>query len=180
MSSEVKASELLATINPISGTVLMMCGMAGSGKTTFAKQVEAKGFTRLSIDEEIWQRFGKYGVDYEPTNYPRHQDAARASLYRQVVDLLSVKQPTILDFSFWSRASRDEYKQLIVQHECMWMLIYMRATPAQLRDRLAVRSQRFDANAAFPIADDLLTQYVAAFEEPKDEGEIVVIPSQEI
>jgi adenylate kinase len=29
--------------------VVMMCGVAGSGKTTFAQQLEKKGFVRLSI-----------------------------------------------------------------------------------------------------------------------------------
>lgn len=33
--------------------VVMMCGVAGSGKTTFSQQLEKEGFIRLSIDEEI-------------------------------------------------------------------------------------------------------------------------------
>jgi septin family protein len=31
--------------------VVMMCGVAGSGKTTFSQQLEKEGFVRLSIDE---------------------------------------------------------------------------------------------------------------------------------
>ncbi|WP_224773312.1 AAA family ATPase [Metabacillus idriensis] len=42
----------------------MMCGVAGSGKTTFAQQLEKKGFVRLSIDEEIWSSKGHYFIDY--------------------------------------------------------------------------------------------------------------------
>lgn len=34
--------------------VVMMCGVAGSRKTTFSQQLEKGGFLRLSIDEEIW------------------------------------------------------------------------------------------------------------------------------
>ncbi len=30
-----------------------MCGVAGSGKTTYAQGLEAQGYTRLSVDEEI-------------------------------------------------------------------------------------------------------------------------------
>ena len=40
-----------------------MCGVAGSGKTTYAQRLEAEGYVRLSIDEEIWQRFGRFGID---------------------------------------------------------------------------------------------------------------------
>ncbi|WP_346775363.1 AAA family ATPase [Bacillus sp. RO2] len=40
-----------------------MCGVAGSGKTTFSQQLEKEGFVRLSIDEEIWATNGRYGID---------------------------------------------------------------------------------------------------------------------
>jgi adenylate kinase family enzyme len=40
-----------------------MCGVAGSGKTTFSQQLEKEGFVRLSIDEEIWITNGHYGID---------------------------------------------------------------------------------------------------------------------
>lgn len=35
--------------------IIMMCGVAGSGKTTFSLELEKVGFVRLSIDEEIWK-----------------------------------------------------------------------------------------------------------------------------
>ena len=35
--------------------VIMMCGICGSGKTTYAKQKEKEGYVRLSIDEEMWK-----------------------------------------------------------------------------------------------------------------------------
>ncbi|MDF2036483.1 AAA family ATPase [Cytobacillus oceanisediminis] len=44
--------------------VVMMCGVAGSGKTTFSKKLEKEGFVRLSIDEEIWAVNGRYGIDF--------------------------------------------------------------------------------------------------------------------
>lgn len=34
--------------------VVMMCGIAGSGKSTFSQHLEKYGFVRLSIDEEVW------------------------------------------------------------------------------------------------------------------------------
>ena len=38
--------------------VIMMCGVCGSGKTTYAKKKEQEGYIRLSIDEEIWKLYG--------------------------------------------------------------------------------------------------------------------------
>lgn len=38
--------------------VIMMCGVCGSGKTTYSKQKEKEGYIRLSIDEEMWKSYG--------------------------------------------------------------------------------------------------------------------------
>lgn len=55
----------------------MLCGVAGVGKTTYAKDLEARDYVRPSVDEEIWRRVGRYGVDYEPGQYEAHTDVAR-------------------------------------------------------------------------------------------------------
>ena len=39
--------------------VIMMCGVCGSGKTTYAKKKEQEGYIRLSIDEEMWKLYGR-------------------------------------------------------------------------------------------------------------------------
>ena len=39
-------------------------GLTGSGKTTFARTLESAGVVRLSVDEEVFNRHGRYGVDY--------------------------------------------------------------------------------------------------------------------
>lgn len=33
--------------------VVLMCGPAGSGKSTYARRLEAQGMVRLSIDHEL-------------------------------------------------------------------------------------------------------------------------------
>ena len=49
--------------------VIMMCGVCGSGKTTYAKQKEKNGYVRLSIDEELWKTYGRKGIDYPDSHY---------------------------------------------------------------------------------------------------------------
>lgn len=61
------------------GVVCLMCGVAGSGKTTVAQQLEARGMVRLSVDEEIWSRFGRYGLDYPPSATPSTRSPRRRS-----------------------------------------------------------------------------------------------------
>ncbi|GGB55736.1 ATP-binding protein [Fictibacillus barbaricus] len=50
-----------------------MFGVAGSGKTTFAQQLEKEGFVRLSIEEEIWVSYWRYGIDYPVEKYEKYK-----------------------------------------------------------------------------------------------------------
>ena len=49
--------------------VIMMCGVCGSGKTTYAKKKEQEGYIRLSIDEEMWKLYGRKGFDNPEEQY---------------------------------------------------------------------------------------------------------------
>ena len=55
-------------------------------------------------------------------------------------------------------------------------VIYLKVPEEALRTRLRGRTQRFDANAALRIDDDVLDSFLASFEQPAGEGEIVVTP----
>lgn len=153
--------------------VVLMCGVAGSGKTTYAKALEADGYVRLSIDEEVWARFGRYGVDYDPRRRGEYSELAEAALRRRLVELIREGRDVVADFSFWQRSARERYKRLIVDAGGSWELVYLKVDRERLRERLAARAARGDANA-FPITDDVLDRYLASFEAPDGEGETVV------
>jgi len=123
-----------------------MCGLAGAGKTTYAKRLEARGYVRLSVDEEIWRRFGRYGVDYEPERYAGHTEAARESLRERLVALIAEGRDVVIDSAFWQRARRDEYKALIERAGARWRLVSPGrpgpAAPPPARPRRALRRQR--------------------------------------
>jgi hypothetical protein len=44
----------------------------------------------------------------------------------------------------------------------------------ELRRRLAKRRERFDANAAFEVDDEMLNRFLDGFEPPRGEGETVI------
>lgn len=152
------------------GVVCLMCGVAGSGKTTFAQQLESRGLVRLSIDEHVWQHAGRYGIDYPPERYVEHQAAARAHLDDELARHLTAGTSTVLDYSFWQRAERERYKTLIERTGRPWRLLVLVVSPDVLRARLLARRRRFDANAV-PVSDDLLDRYLTGFETPDGEGE---------
>lgn len=154
--------------------VVMMCGVAGSGKTTFAQRLERKGFIRLSIDEEIWATQGRYGIDYPIEKYEQFKAEAEFKLRNELVNLLKKKCNVVIDFSFWQQKRRNEYKKLIEDGGGIWKLVYLKVHPDTLRERLRIRSQRFDSNAAFTITEEILSSFLEGFEAPCGEGEIVI------
>ena len=66
----VTIADALLSLRPLPGLAVLMCDVAGSGKTTFAMALEDAGFLRLSIDEELWRRHGRYGLDFPAADYP--------------------------------------------------------------------------------------------------------------
>lgn len=176
MLSEKRVIENLLQLKRTSmaSVVVMMCGVAGSGKTTFAQKLEKEGFARLSIDEDIWATHGRFGVDYPEGNYDSYLIESELKLRKELVKLIQAKQHVVVDFSFWQRQRRNDYKQLIEGHGGDWELIYLKVGLDDLRQRLLIRSERFDANAAFTITEDTLTRFLSGFETPASEGETVI------
>lgn len=154
--------------------VVMMCGIAGSGKTTFSQKLEKAGFVRLSIDEEVWSANGRYGIDYPIEKYREYLDRAHVRLRDKLVKLIHDKDQIVVDSSFWRKSERVEYKKLVEAAGGKWCIIYLKVSHADLLHRLKMRSKRFDANAAFPITEEVLTDFLNRFEVPKGEGEIVI------
>ncbi len=44
-------------------SVFLLCGLPGSGKTTYAKKLEQSGAIRYTLDEEVFKRFGRHFED---------------------------------------------------------------------------------------------------------------------
>ena len=154
--------------------VVLLCGVAGSGKTTYASALEAQGYVRLSVDQEIWRRFGRHGIDYDPVDYDALTEVARRAVDERLVAVVAEGRDVVLDSSLWQRARRDECKRLVEGAGGRWRLVHLRVPPEVLRARLRERASRVDANAAFVVTDELLDRYLAGFEVPSGEGEEVV------
>jgi predicted kinase len=69
--------------------VYLLCGLTGSGKTTYARRLEAAGAVRLSVVEE---------------------------LPRRLVELVESGHDVVLDYGLWRRSDRDAYKRLVEAH----------------------------------------------------------------
>jgi predicted kinase len=153
--------------------VYLLCGLTGSGKTTYAKRLEAAGAVRLSVDEEVHARHGRYGVDYPMSEYFDRERPVVEELPRRLVELVESGHDVVLDYGLWRRSDRDAYKRLVEAHGGRWRLLYFKVDPQVLRQRLADRNRRADANALM-VTPSALEDFIARFDEPVGEGEETV------
>lgn len=155
---------------------MLMCGLPGSGKTTYAMGLVRRGYVRLSIDEVVWQRLGRRdaGLALEAAAFDRLKEEVRREQRQELCGLMAAGRDVVVDYSFWSHAARDDYKALIESHGCRWELVHLKADRTTLERRLAVRNSEEGANSV-TVDEKLLNRYLAGFEEPKGEGEQVVI-----
>lgn len=172
---DTSVDELLSAMQPDACLVVLLCGMAGAGKTTFSQRLEPQDFTRLSIDETMWQRFGRYGIDYPASAYRSLLNTAHAELHDRLRELMVDRVAVVVDAALWKPRLAPALQAVVEQTGGRWQLVYLKVPLDVLRSRLQVRNQRFDAKAPFPITDDILARYVTAFEEPVDEGAIVAV-----
>lgn len=138
-------------------TAYLLAGLTGSGKTTFARKLEAEGVTRLSIDEEVFARNGRYAIDYPNYEYPQRERPVVDEVRARLVELIRSGHDVVLDHGLWRRSERDDYKRLVTNAGGRWR-------------RLAERNQRDDPNALRVPADEL-DGFIARFEPPSGEGE---------
>jgi len=90
---------------PVRPEVVLLCGVAGAGKTTYALGLEALGYVRLSVDEEVWAANGRYGVDYLASDYTSQSLAAGRLLLERLVDLVEACADVVVDLSFWKSSN---------------------------------------------------------------------------
>ncbi|MDQ2636394.1 MAG: ATP-binding protein [Actinomycetota bacterium] len=149
--------------------VIFMCGPAGAGKSTYAKRLESGGMVRLSFDVEIWRR----GLSTVPLARDI-REKIEADLRARLLELVAAGTDVVLDFSFWSRRMRDDYRKLLEPTGVVPETIYLATDRETILNRL--RARRGSHSDDFVLAEDLAVQYFDHFEPPThDEGPLTVI-----
>ena len=154
--------------------VFLLSGLTGSGKTIYAKKLEATGVVRLSPDEEVFARHGAYGIDYPEHEYFERERPVIAEIRTRLCELVRAGHSVVLDQGLWRREDRDDYKRVVEEAGGDWRLLYFKADRDLLLDRLAERNQRLGDPNALQVTGEALDDFIGRFEEPSGEGEQVI------
>jgi len=153
--------------------VIFMCGPSGSGKSTYARRLESVGMVRLSFDVEMWRR----GI----STVPLPSDVRReieGELQRRLLELVAAGADVVLDFSFWSRRMRDDYRALLGPTGVVPETVYLATDRETVLSRM--RARRGEHSDDFVLTEELVAQYSDHFEPPTpDEGPLAVVEQTE-
>lgn len=149
--------------------VIFMCGPAGSGKSTYAQRFEGEAMVRLSFDVEMWRR----GIPTVPLPQDVREEI-EAGLRARLLELVAEGTDVVLDFSFWSRRMRDDYRRLLEPTGVVPETFHLAIDRETVLNR--VRARRGSHPDDFVLTEELAAQYFDHFEPPApDEGPLTVI-----
>ncbi|HEY3879216.1 MAG TPA: ATP-binding protein [Trebonia sp.] len=155
--------------------VIFMCGPAGSGKSTLARRYEQQGMTRLSFDQEAWSR----GITAMPLPDEVRGDIEQV-LRGRLADLVRAGADVVLDFSFWSRSMREDYRAFLRPFGVQPETVYLAADRATVLARIAARAAAA-GGGDFQLSPELAAFYFDHFEIPDPaEGPLTIVKSAAI
>ncbi len=142
-------------------TLFLLCGLPGSGKTTLAKQLERdRHALRLTPDDWLRSLFGN-----DRARADAHRSAVEALQWSTAAQALERKIDVALDWGFWSRAERDDYRARAQALGARAAVKFLDVTAADLSARRADR-ERDAGPGAFRYSADELASWIKAFEPP--------------
>ncbi|GAA1726177.1 ATP-binding protein [Aeromicrobium alkaliterrae] len=150
--------------------LVLMCGLAGAGKSTYARALESRGWRRFSIDVEMW----RLGHDESTTDLDELAAGIRAAHRQEIAQALDAGQDVVVDYSFSSRSQRDDYRALGRAHGAVVEVVYLETAEHVLRRRLAHRRGGHADDVI--VEPELFERHRAGFEPPDDdEPDVTVI-----
>jgi predicted kinase len=144
-------------------TLHLMVGLPCSGKTTLARKLEVeRAALRLTPDE--WQ-LRLFGQDAEDPAHDARHSLIEAMLWEVASQALVLGTNVILDFGFWAREEREDYRARARQLGASSEVHFLDISEEELLRRLAQRNAQ-RSSTAFYIPEEMMRPWLAFFQKP--------------
>ena len=155
----------MATTGAVGGRLILLCGLAGAGKTTLAKRLEADGAVRMCPDEWLVA----LGFDI----YDKDARVAVEALQWELSRTLVLRGVTVVDeCGVWLRHERDMRRLWAREHGVAVELRFLDAPIEVLTARVAERNRNLPVGAP-RIEPGLVAFWDSRIERP-DSDEIAM------
>jgi len=148
-------------------TLHLMVGLPCSGKTTYANKL-AINENALLLTTDVWhiKLFGHDEDDLDLHN-KRHTRIERI-IWDVAKRVLDIGGSVILDFGFWDRKERDDFRNRAKNMGVTFKLHYMDVPYFELYRRLEERNKN-PQEGVFIIPKSYMDMFIPAFEIPGDD-----------
>lgn len=144
-------------------TLHLMVGLPCSGKTTLAQKLESeRSALRLTPDE--WQ-VRLFGQDAEEQEHDVRHNLIETMLWNIASRALGLGTNVILDFGFWAREEREDFRLRAKQLGASSEVHFLDVPENELMRRLAVRNSQL-SQESFQIPEDMMKPWITFFQRP--------------
>ena len=147
-------------------TLYLMVGLPCSGKTTRAKQLEQEvSAIRLTPDEWHVNLFGHDTYETYDPDHDRRHGMIESMLWQVAARALSLGVNVILDFGFWAKEERDDYRSRARELSASSEVIFMDVDEEELMKRVRIRNQNLTDEIHY-IPEDMMKSWIRFFQKP--------------
>jgi predicted kinase len=144
-------------------TLYLMVGLPFSGKTTFARELEQeRSALRLTTDEWHVLLFGQDAK--EPEHDSRHS-LIETMLWKLASRALELGTNVILDFGFWAREEREDYRIRAKKLGASSEVHFLDVSEDELFRRLKERNSQ-PSQESFCITIEMMKPWIQKFQKP--------------
>ena len=141
-----------------------MVGLPFSGKTTLARKLESE-YSALRLTPDEWHVL-LFGQDAEEPEHDARHNLIEALLWKIASRALELGTNVILDFGFWAREEREDYRLRAKQLGASSEVHFLDVPEDELLRRLEERNSQDFTGEFLHILVEMMKPWIEFFQRP--------------